>query len=319
MFATGRFRAVLPLIGLVICFPGLLRAESRVRRVWQKQEIMLTAANAYENPYTGVTVWVDLTGPDFSKRCYGFWDGGNTFRVRVMATKPGQWKWVSGSNQGDEGLSGRSGGFEAVAWSTLEKLGNPCRRGMIRATRNGHAFEYADGTPFFLVGDTWWSLGTFRFPWGQNRRPHPLGPDARFQDYVRFRSSQGYNAIAMIAAFPNWANDGKPARLRADDGTVLRAAWGQAGTSSAKDMHDEDGNRAFLFPGKVPGFERIFPDLDRINPAYFQNLDRKIDYLNRQGIIPFIEVARRDIGQAWKKYHDWPESYSRYIQYIWSR
>jgi hypothetical protein len=36
-------------------------------------------------------------------------------------------------------------------------------------------------------------------------------------------------------------------------------------------------------------------------------------------MMPFIEVARRDIGQAWKKYHSWPDSYTRYIQYIWSR
>lgn len=84
-------------------------------------------------------------------------------------------------------------------------------------------------------------------------------------------------------------------------------------------MHDEDGNRAFFFPGKVPGFENIFPDLDRINPAYFQNMDKKIDYLNAHGILPFIEVARRDIGQPWKKYHEWPGSYVRYIQYVWAR
>jgi hypothetical protein len=48
-------------------------------------------------------------------------------------------------------------------------------------------------------------------------------------------------------------------------------------------------------------------------------MDRKIDYLNAQGMVPFIEVARRDIGQAWKKYHRWPQSYTRYIQYVWSR
>ena len=84
-------------------------------------------------------------------------------------------------------------------------------------------------------------------------------------------------------------------------------------------MNDEAGHRAFMFPGKVPGFESYFPDVDRIDPAYFQSLDKKIDYLNAQGFVPFIEVARRDIGQAWKKYYSWPDSYVRYIQYIWSR
>ena len=123
----------------------------------------------------------------------------------------------------------------------------------------------------------------------------------------------------MIAALPNWANDGKPSSLNMADGTVLRSAWRQAGTKSAKDMHNDAGERAFSFPGKVPGYEEVFPDLDRINPKYFHTLDKKIDYLNAQGFVPFIEVARRDIGQGWKKYHRWPDSYTRYIQYVWSR
>ena len=299
--------------------PGALWADGEAGHVWEKVEIVLEAQERYDNPYTQVAVWVDLTGPGFAKRCYGFWDGGKTYRVRVLATVPGAWRWVSGSNQDDVGLNGREGTFRAVAWSAAEKAENPCRRGMVRATANGHAFEHADGTPYFLLGDTWWSVGTFRYPWRDGGEPLPPGPDAGFQDYVRFRKEQGYNCIAMIAAFPNWANDGHPATLRTSDGTVLRSAWKQAPTRSAKGMHDERGNLPFFFPGRVPGFEEVFPDLDRINPAYFQSVDRKIDYLNRQGFMPFIEVSRRDIGRAWKKYYDWPASYTRYIQYIWSR
>ena len=288
-------------------------------RVWKKVEITLHAGKSYENPYTEVEVWVDLKGPASRKRCYGFWDGGATFRVRVLATAPGEWTWSSRSNQSDSGLNGTTGSFSATAWTEAEMEGNPCRQGMIRPSANGHAFEYADGTPFFLLGDTWWSTPTFRYRWYDDDRRRPIGPDAGFKDYVQFRKAQGFNCIAMIAAFPNWANDDKPSTLKTADGTVLRSAWRQAGTQSAKNMTDEDGNRAFLFPGKVPGYEDYFPDVDRINPAYFQNLDKKIDYLNARGFVPFIEVARRDIGQGWQKYYPWPESYTRYIQYVWSR
>ena len=59
--------------------------------------------------------------------------------------------------------------------------------------------------------------------------------------------------------------------------------------------------------------------MDRINPEYFKFMDRKIDYLNAQGFIPVIEVARRDITSAGRNITHWPESYSRYIQYVWSR
>ncbi|HXR07883.1 MAG TPA: DUF4038 domain-containing protein [Candidatus Acidoferrum sp.] len=287
--------------------------------VWEKVEISLRAQTAHANPYTDVLVWVDLKGPGFDKRCYGFWDGQDNFRVRVMATAPGNWSWKSGSKPADPELDGLTGSFTAVAWTEGEKEANLCRRGMIGPSANGRAFQHADGTPYFLLGDTWWATPTFRFRWRDEDTLRPLGPAAGFKEFVALRRSQQFNCVAILAALPNWANDDQPANLQTADGTLLRSAWGQAGTASAKTMTDEAGNRAFLFPGKVPGYEQYFPDLQRINPAYFQAMDKKIDYLNSQGLVPFIEVARRDIGQAWKKYYPWPDSYSRYIQYVWSR
>ena len=285
---------------------------------WEKVEITLTAERDYDNPYTEVEVWVDLKGPGFEKRVYGFWDGGRTFRVRLVATSPGEWAWESGSNQHDAGLNGQSGRFEAIPWSEEELAANPCRRGFLRPTASGHALEYADGTPCFLLGDTWWAVPTHRFRWDDDDTEHPIGPEMGFKDMVRYRKAQGYNCIAMIAAFPNWANDGYPHRIELPDGTFLRSAWRQAGTQSAKDMHNE-GGRPFLFPGKVPGYENVYPDVNRINPAYFQYMDRKVDYLNAQGFIPFIEAARRDGMVVWAKYYGWPESYARYVQYVFAR
>jgi len=168
--------------------------------VWEKVEITLHAEKYYDNPYTEVEVWIDLKGPGFEKRCYGFWDGDNVFRLRVLAVAPGLWKWSSGSNQSDPGLNGKSGEFTAVAWPEAGKEANPCRRGMVRASANGHAFEYADGTPYFLLGDTWWSVPTFRYRWYDDNKQRPIGPNAGFKDYVRFRRKQDYNCIAMIAA-----------------------------------------------------------------------------------------------------------------------
>ena len=288
--------------------------------VWEKQEVTLSSTRAWANAYSDVTVWVDLSGPDFQKRIYGFWDGKQTFRVRFLAPSPGTWKWESGSNPSDPGLSGKHGEFTVVAWSEEEKKENPLRRGFLRATANRHALEQADGTPFFVIGDTWYSAGTNRFRWHDDDRLRPLGPDAGFKDYLHYRKTQGYNAILIIVAFPAWATDGYPVELFMDnpERTCVRSAWTEYGTKSAKNMENE-GGRPFLFPGRIPGFEKVFPDLDRINPEYFHYLDRKIDYLNEQGFIPFIEVARRDTGQAWKKYHSWPDSYARYIQYVWSR
>jgi hypothetical protein len=306
-------------LNIISVFGTGTSSDEKKYHVWEKVEITLTSTKTYDNPYTEMTVWVDLTGPGFNKRCYGFWDGGNTFRIRITATAPGSWTWKSGSRPADPGLSEFSGSFTATKWTEEQKSENPSRRGMICSSDNGHAFRYADGTPYFLVGDTWWATPTFRFRWHDDDAIREMGPEAGFKEFVDYRRKQEYNCVAILAALPNWGNDDKPARLIAEDGTIIRSGWVQSGTKSAKSMTDEAGNMAFLFPGKVPGYGSYFPDVERINPAYFQSLDTKIDYLNSRGFVPFIEVARRDIGQAWKKYYPWPESYVRYIQYIWSR
>ena len=295
-------------------------ASTQLVHVWDKHEIALTSEHSFQNPYTDVTVWVDLTGPGFNKRVYGFWNGGSEFCVRVVATAPGAWRWRSGSEPTVRGLAGNSGTFEAVEWTDVEKLQNPLRGGFLRSTPNNHAIETADGTPFFVVGDTWYATGTNRFPWYDDDADRPIGPTAGFKDYVRFRKAQGYNWVNVIAAFPNWETDGLPYHIVMNDAekTTVRSAWLEFGTGSAKNM-DNEGGRPFLFPGRVPGYENVFPDVDRVNPEYFKAIDRKIDYLNANGFVAFIEVSRRDASELWKKYYSWPESYSRFIQYIWSR
>jgi hypothetical protein len=295
-------------------------AKSDKIHVWEKQELTFTAANTYNNPYTDATIWVDLKGPGFSKRVYGFWDGDQVFHVRIVATKAGEWTWQSGSEPEDPGLSGKSGSFNAVDWTEQEKNENPLRHGFIRTSANNHALNYADGTPYFAIGDTWYSLGSNRFRWYDDTTERPIGPEAGFKDYVRYRKAQGYNWVNVIAAFPNWKTDDKGWHLIMDDSakTTIRSAWVEFGTGSAKNM-DNEGGRPFVYPGKVPGYENYFPDMDHINPEYFKYVDRKIDYLNANGFVPFIEVSRRDAGLCWYKYYKWPDSYVRFIQYIFAR
>ena len=294
--------------------------------VWEKQELTFTAARSYTNPYTDVTVWVDLTGPNFKKRVYGFWDGGQTFRVRLVATAPGTWTWRSGSNPADEGLAGKTGSFAAIDWTEAEKQQNPLRRGFLRATANHHALEQADGTPFFVIGDTWYATGTNRFKWYDDDRERPIGPDGGIQGLRPLPQSAGLQ-LGQHDRRVSQLDDRRAAVARrherpGEDHRPLGLARIRhrrfARTGSAKNM-DNEGGRPFLFPGKVPGYENMFPDVDRINPEYFRYVDRKIDYLNEQGFVPFIEVSRRDASLLWKKYYGWPDSYARFIQYIWSR
>ena len=194
-------------LALVFCLCCAALPAQTAIHTWELKEIELTASGKYANPYTDVECWLDLKGPGFSKRIYGFWDGGQMFRVRVVATAPGTWTWTSGSNQpADTGLNRKSGSFAARNWTEADKQANPNRRGFLRSTPNGHALQYADGTPLFLVGDTWLGAATWRLPLtGAPVDPHwEPTPGVTFEAAVQYRKRQGFNSVSMIAAFPTF-------------------------------------------------------------------------------------------------------------------
>lgn len=312
------------------------QAQPKVH-VWEMKEIKLTCEKTYNNYYTDVTCWVELKGPEFSKRVYGFWDGGNNYVVRIVATKAGEWQWISGSNQsGDNGFNNKSGSFTAIEWTEKEKKENPNRRGFVRATANGHAFQYADGTPFFMIGDTWLAGSTWRLPF-RNAATSPNyepGPGMGFEDAVMYRKSQGFNSVSMISCFPNWESDLHPSTYADSSGIFLRNAWEKFGydvsdapgfdasgglsywgTLTSKNMRDEKGNLPFEMSKDHKGVS----DFTRINPEYFKSLDKKMKYLSEAGFVSLLETVRRDAGPSWKSYFDFNETYSLFVQYLISR
>ena len=291
------------------------------KHVWEIVELELTAEKDYENPYMEVDVWAELEGPGFRKKVYGFWDGGKQFKIRMTAMTPGVWRYVTGANQEDLGLTGKTGEFEAIAWTEEEKQENPCRRGMVVPSANGHALEYADGTPVYLLGDTEWAVFTDRFPWFDDDEPRPLGPEMGFKDVIRYRKNQSFNLIAAIACLPGWQDDGYPCEVEPEPGLFLRAGWENPKETpyhGIKEMRNE-GGFPFFFPGLVSGFEKVYPNMERINPEYFRYMDRKMNWLNSQGITVFLETIRRDCSTAMKQYHPWPKVYQRLIQYVFAR
>ena len=131
---------ILLLASLLLAGVAHARLQSGEVHVWETQEITFEAARDYANPYVDVTIWIELDGPGFSRKVYGFWDGGRTFKVRFVATTPGDWRWKVGATPADDaGLNGGAGALKAVAWSDAELAENPNRRGFVRASTNGHA------------------------------------------------------------------------------------------------------------------------------------------------------------------------------------
>ncbi len=315
------------ILSVILILTGTINLFSETQKnihAWEMVEIELLAEKEYENPYKDVICWVKLKGPDFDKLVYGFWDGGKSFKVRIVAEKSGVWNWESGSNQADDkGLNGKTGSFTAIEWTEQEKSANPNRRGFIRPTSNGRALQYADGTPYFMIGDTWLAGATWRLPFrnAATNDDYIPSPGIGFEDAVNYRKNQGFNSVSMIACFPNWESDYNPSTYADENGIYPRNAWEKFeyltkdGKMTSKNMRDEYGNIPFKMSEKHPGVA----DFERIIPEYFKSLDRKMQYLSEQGFVPLLETVRRDMCPTWKAYFDFNESYSRFVQYLSSR
>lgn len=336
-FKSSHFFTIIFLLVYNVCILKAQTTDIPEIHTWEMLEITLNAENTYENYYTDVTCWVDLEGPGFSKRIYGFWNGDATFIVRVVATNEGIWKWKSGSNQPDDnGLNNINGAFKATYWTEMEKQQNPNRRGFVKPTENGHALQYADGTPFFMIGDTWLAGSTWRLPFRNavTEKNYVPGPGIGFEDAINYRKNQGYNSVSMIAAFPNWEADTNPSTYADSSSVFLRNAWEKFGydvsgvkgvdasgglsywgTFTSKNMRDEYGNLPFEMSEEYKGVSNF----DRINPEYFKSLDKKMVYLSEQGFVALLETVRRDAGPSWKAYYGFKESFARYVQYLISR
>ena len=226
--------------------------------VWEKQELTFTAARSFANPYTEVTVWVDLAGPDFKKRVYGFWDGGQTFRVRVVATAPGNWTWRSGSTPADQGLAGKSGSFDGRApgprtRSSRIRCARVSARDRQSACPGARRWHAVLRHRRHLVCRRHQSLQVVRRRPGASDRARR--PASRITcGTERRRATTGSTSSPR---FPNWMTDGA-ALARGDERSG--ANHRPLGLARVRDgQREEHGQRrrpAIRFPGQGPGLRK---------------------------------------------------------------
>jgi len=147
-------------------------------RLYTPLEISLATTTTYNNPYLDISVTGVFTSPGGRVlRLNGFWDGAQNWIVRFAPDESGVWSYQTQS--ADAGLV-RSGTFTAAA--------NPAKRGFVRVSAaRPYQFEYSDGTPCLLMGDTNWEAMS-----------SGVGYEARFKPYVDLRSSQNFNAYHSI-------------------------------------------------------------------------------------------------------------------------
>ncbi len=122
--------------------------------VWSPVEITLRSTVQYENPYLGTEIDATFTHTDGTKITLpGFWKEGETWAVRFSPTKAGEWSYsVTCTDESNTGLfkQGKITASEATGNTELSK------HGFVTIEKGERLYSYADGTPFFWLGDTNW-------------------------------------------------------------------------------------------------------------------------------------------------------------------
>ena len=126
--------------------------------VLTEQWIVTERSFTSETEYKAETVLLDV---EFKNRktgttllIPGFWDGDNTFRVRFAPTECGIWDYTTKCD-GDTSINGLTGTVGANPYTGDLEI---YKRGFVKTVSGTKHFMYNDGTPFFYLGDTHWTM-----------------------------------------------------------------------------------------------------------------------------------------------------------------
>ena len=125
---------------------------------WRMVELAFESEKTYADPFSNVTLDLELYGNGRLYTVPGFWDGGSLWRVRFVCPAAGKWQCQTVcSDPSNAALNGRT--FEVNCSAYTGDL-DIYKHGFV-TTRYGEKYlTYEDGTPFFYLGDTHWNFGT---------------------------------------------------------------------------------------------------------------------------------------------------------------
>jgi len=127
-------------------------------QTWVANEAVFVSSKTYADPYRDVTMDLKLTNGHVTYPVPCFWDGGNVWRARFVCTSAGDWTYTTEcSDTTNTGLHQQESGVINCVQYTGDL--DIYKHGFVRTQENTKYFTYADGTPFFYLGDTHWNLG----------------------------------------------------------------------------------------------------------------------------------------------------------------
>jgi len=128
--------------------------------IWSPLEIQLTSEKTYKNAYAEAEIDAVFTHEDGTvMKVPGFTvDNKKAWAVRFTPTKLGKWTYsITCSDASNTDLFA-NGTVNAVASTKETEI---AKRGFVQISENKRYYTYADGTPFFWLGDTNWQAPNY--------------------------------------------------------------------------------------------------------------------------------------------------------------
>ena len=124
---------------------------------WVCNELTFESEKVYADPFNDVDIDLYLYGNEKKYTIPGFWYGDNVWKIRFVCPEEGElyFKTIC-TDKENSSLHGKTGKVNCKKYSGDLDI---YKHGFVTTRYGKKYFTYADGTPFFYLGDTHWSLG----------------------------------------------------------------------------------------------------------------------------------------------------------------
>ena len=174
-----------------------------------------TSSKDYQNPFVELEVDVLFSNGKQEWKVPAFWDGGKTWKVRFSAPEKGKYVYRAiATDKDNKGLNTKKKTLKVTDYTGDNPL---YRHGIIGVAEDQRHFEFADETPFFWLGDTWWKGLCKRLTW------------EGFQELTADRKKKRFTVVQIVCGTypdelgllqPSWENEGGMPYLEVDFSVV---------------------------------------------------------------------------------------------------
>ena len=187
MMAAISRAAILGLCAVLLPWASGWASQAAMPSATQQRMVEWTieSKKIYADPFNDVDVDVLFEKGGESWRVPTFWRGASRWTVRFAPPTPGTYRYrLASTDTANSDLNGHEGEVSVIAYAGSNAL---LRHGAIRVSATQRYFEQADGTPFFWLGDTWWTDLSDRLPW------------EGFKELAADRKAKGFTVIQIVA------------------------------------------------------------------------------------------------------------------------